>query len=1426
MKHKLARVSSLQLSLTCALGACATLAFAAGPAGVKLDGTLGGSAAVLSGPTYNITQSLGRLAGGNLFFSFQYFNIATGETALYTTTSAGINNVISRVTGGYASTIDGKIELSAFSGAPNFYFINPSGVTFTANASVNVPAAFAVTTANYLKFSDGNFYADPTKTSTLSALAPEAFGFLATTRAPVDIEGAVLLAGGGAGDFQVVAGDVTIDGGGQLAAIDTGRGDVRVIATGAQAVEVPLTGTFNSTDGTVTLQAGGEIYSGAAPGNTSGGIYVSAGTLQIDGTNSATYPSDIISVASSGASPIRLDVAGATNIQNGGYIYSNTATNGSGASITLNTGALTIQGQDSFGASRVVSETLGTGTGGAINLKVTGLADIVNGGAVLSQTSGAGNGGEIAVTAGALTIEGQDSGSGGLVDSAALDAGAGGPIELNVSGQATIAGGGLIFAGTNGLGGNSGSIALGAQSLNIDGGSIVRLGDDSTGSVGQVSVTTSGSITLSKDGVISTETLLPGNAGNVSVVAGSLSVAAGSFISSSSGSSTLAPGVLLGNAGQVSVTSTGSVTISNGGYVESVTNSLGNAGNVSVIAKSLSVDGTGSSISSDSGVSYDGTADPFGNAGQISVTTTGPIMVTNGAYIASAAFAAGNAGGVSVNAGALTVAGGSTADTGIYSLASGNTGQVTVSAASLALSNAGIYSNSQAGASGGVAIDVTGAASISSGGLIDTKTFTAAHAGNVTVKAASLDIDGANSQITSGSYSTGNAGVVSVTTSGATTITNGAEITSSAFGAGNAGNVTVNAASLDVDGGAGTSQPFTGIFSSTNNPTSASAGQVSVTTSGATTLLSGGEITSDTYSAGIAGTVTVKAGSLRIDGGVSPVFTGISSSANQGSSGAAGGVSVTTSGAVSLANGAQINSNTWARGNAGDVVVNAGTLSIVGGAPATGLTVISSSAEPGSTGNAGRVLVTTSGSASLTDGGRIETRTFGSGHAGQVSVTVGGALTVAEGGEIDSNTTGAGNAGDVIITAGSLELGGTSGAGATIASAAEPGSSGNAGQVSVTTSGATTIVNGGQIQSATSGSGNAGSVTLKAESLTVEGGTEADSSLISTTAEQGSSGSAGSVTVDVSGTVTVTDGGSISSAAHGAAGQPGTVAISAGTLVVGDNGLISIKNSSTVADPAHVEPTQIDIHAGTIQMDAGQISAASSGNIAASSIDISYLQTLHLDPSSITTTSTQGNGGPITITGQGLLWLQNSSITTSVLGTTNGNGGDIRINVPYIVLDSGVIQANTTAPNASGGNVVISAEALIPSFEFDVLGGSNIVAINSAILGQNVVQAAAPDGVSGTLDVTKPTLDLGSALLGLTGTPSTPIALSRSLCTYRRGSSLSIAGRGGLPVSYRDPLWIDLGETTSGPAAGAAPAANRSVSDPPDQGLSLIACRR
>src|SRR5687768_18446308 len=80
----------------------------AGPvqAQIVTDGTVGPKVS-LSGGQIEIGADLGTRRGDNLFHSFEKFGIATGQTATFTGPGT-IKNVISRVTGGEISNIDGK----------------------------------------------------------------------------------------------------------------------------------------------------------------------------------------------------------------------------------------------------------------------------------------------------------------------------------------------------------------------------------------------------------------------------------------------------------------------------------------------------------------------------------------------------------------------------------------------------------------------------------------------------------------------------------------------------------------------------------------------------------------------------------------------------------------------------------------------------------------------------------------------------------------------------------------------------------------------------------------------------------------------------------------------------------------------------------------------------------------------------------------------------------------------------------------------------------------------------------------------------------------------------------------------------------------------------------------------------------------------
>ncbi len=158
------------------------------PQGIRLDGTIGTAGKIdLPGPNYAIKPEYGKQSGPNLFHSFQQFNIHNGESATFSGPDS-VKNIISRVTGGSASWIDGKLS----STIPNadLYFLNPAGVMFGSNAALDLSGSFHVSTADYLRMGDNErFYSTPMENEVLSVAPPSAFGFLSDKPAKISIEG-------------------------------------------------------------------------------------------------------------------------------------------------------------------------------------------------------------------------------------------------------------------------------------------------------------------------------------------------------------------------------------------------------------------------------------------------------------------------------------------------------------------------------------------------------------------------------------------------------------------------------------------------------------------------------------------------------------------------------------------------------------------------------------------------------------------------------------------------------------------------------------------------------------------------------------------------------------------------------------------------------------------------------------------------------------------------------------------------------------------------------------------------------------------------------------------------------------------------------------------------------------------------------------
>ena len=150
------------------------------------DGSLG-KAETLQGPNYEIKADYGRQARTNLFHSFSQFNVNTGEKAVFTGPD-GIANILGRVTGADSTWIDGVLA-STIENA-DLYLINPNGIMFGPNASLDLNGSFHASTADYLRLGDDElFYAKPMDGELLSAAAPAAFGFLDDDVAPIKMEG-------------------------------------------------------------------------------------------------------------------------------------------------------------------------------------------------------------------------------------------------------------------------------------------------------------------------------------------------------------------------------------------------------------------------------------------------------------------------------------------------------------------------------------------------------------------------------------------------------------------------------------------------------------------------------------------------------------------------------------------------------------------------------------------------------------------------------------------------------------------------------------------------------------------------------------------------------------------------------------------------------------------------------------------------------------------------------------------------------------------------------------------------------------------------------------------------------------------------------------------------------------------------------------
>lgn len=463
---------------------------------VATDGSLG-PAVTLDGADIEVGQELGSRVGDNLFHSFDRFSIAVDQQVTFTG-DEGIDNVISRVTGGEVSTIAGTLQSEV--GAEGFFFINPSGVVIEESGSIDVPAALHVSNATSIRFDDGSEWSTSDRTdATLTIASPEAFGFLGASSSGVRIDGAEIGVADGA-TVDVSGVNVAIDG----ASVAAPNGGVRVQATGENG-EASVGLEITASSGALTIA--NSSFSGENASILFGGGAVSFEGSEVGATDFDGTPSELL------ISGDTFDLS-AVSFE----IRPDEITNLAVMSLLANNDIRIGEASDLF----VNGERIGATTDTQLSLSAGGDIDIL-GGSVVENDNGSNDlQGLIFMDAVNLTL---DEGSSLL---SGATSGTGGFFDIRVT-NALLAGGSLIAAEATEDGGIGGAIGVFAsEAIILDNARIS--GSASNGAGGGLVFFGASQLSLRNGASIEADLFGDGAAGSIQVDVDELTLDGGSFI--------------------------------------------------------------------------------------------------------------------------------------------------------------------------------------------------------------------------------------------------------------------------------------------------------------------------------------------------------------------------------------------------------------------------------------------------------------------------------------------------------------------------------------------------------------------------------------------------------------------------------------------------------------------------------------------------------------------------------------------------------------------------------------------------------------------------------------------------------------------------------------------------------------------------------
>jgi filamentous hemagglutinin family protein len=604
---------------------------------VLSDGSL--STKVLpNGTTFEINN--GSRAGQNLFHSFSQFSIPTGSSAVFNN-DVTVQNIFSRVTGGQISTIDGAIKTQ---GQANLFLLNPSGILFGPNAQLNLGGSFLATTAQGIKFADGQIFSPTINAPPLLSISvPTGLQFSGPSGSiTIQNQGHNLISGnelpGVAGSSQpssltpiglqvapsktlaIVGGNIDLKGG--VLRPEQGQIELAAIASG----EVQFNNWQFSIPETTQL-----------------------GNLNLD-RQSLVYARGINLQAAN----IRLTEGSLALLQN------NTPTEGAGIIVKASE-SLSIKGatDSALGDTGLISNTLQGANAGSIQV-LTKRLTISDSATIISRTfsfRGA-KGGDVAIVATESTeLSGisrvNDDVS--LIGTSSFGFGAAGNVSI-ATGDLRLHDGSSVLS-TGFFKGPSGNLFVNAKTVDIQGfqpesfrpSNIAASTFSDQGAAGNIEINAQ-RVKLSRSGLIDSSSYNNGNAGSIKINASEsitidganapfflptkIASAAGPLNPPNLRAKFRQPDNPMGSAGDLAIV-TPQLSILNGGLVTVQNTGKGNAGTLEIQASTIRLDNQGKIIAETQA----------GNGGEL-ILQANTIRLLNGSQIAASAGGDGNGGNI------------------------------------------------------------------------------------------------------------------------------------------------------------------------------------------------------------------------------------------------------------------------------------------------------------------------------------------------------------------------------------------------------------------------------------------------------------------------------------------------------------------------------------------------------------------------------------------------------------------------------------------------------------------------------------------------------------------------------------------------------------------------------------------------------------